>query len=42
MVSLIYHHKLDDKWKAAARGLQEALAAAPSSTAPTQIIGRSK
>lgn len=42
MISLIYHRTLDDEWREAARGLQRALAAAPSASAPTQIIGRSK
>lgn len=43
MVTLIYHKKLDDEWKAAALELRSLLSSAPScSSGIVQIIGRSR
>ena len=41
-VTLIYHKKLDDDWRAAAEKLRTALSEAPSSSeAAVTVIGRS-
>lgn len=43
MVTLIYHKKLNDEWKAAAEDLRGSLTSLPSSTdGIVQIIGRSR
>lgn len=43
MVTLIYHKKLNDEWKAAAEELRASLSSLPSSTnGIVQVIGRSR
>lgn len=42
MVTIIYHKKLDDEWRSAAKELQALLTSAPSSSGVVHIIGRSR